>query len=322
MTRVTSLSIPPSLLELYNKILVPTDRYDQPGEFVQLRGTVRNPITIDSRPLILQRAHAAAAWLGDQHASSMSHAARQDFETQRTNEIMARSFVAPYWSAGTVLADETQDAVVTCVPDPGGVDPAYADPIRQASWCTMYYVNTSYANPPAHSSPPSPSAGWYGEVDSLFYTDVWYAQKRLAWSFPVNIGSAANQPLFVDLSYTLEMSSSFRGNKMWASVTIAPTITNFLPPYVPPWEPSRAFLLNKFIERLPLSPATTPWSQTITTSLPLDARFANVIQPQSNANKIVLYVSPIPAHGRYFSRNDTIQVWLTTTASAYYATGP
>lgn len=322
MTRVTSLAIPPSLLGAYNKILVPTNRYDQAGEFVQLRGTVRNPIAIDKRPLSLRLARAAATWLGDQHAAGMSKSARQDFETQRTNEVLARSFVAPYWSAGAVLADQTQDAVVTCVPDPGGVSPAYADPLRQASWCTMYYVNNTYANPAPNTAPPNPSAGWYGEVAALSYQDIWFAQKRLAWSFPVNIGSAANQPLFVDLSYTLDMSSSFRGNKMWASVTIAPTVTNFLPPFVSPWEPARAFLLNEFMQRLPVAAPATPWSQTITTTLPLDVRFANAIRPQSNANKIVLYVSPIPAHGRYFSRNDFVQVWLTTVASAYYATGP
>lgn len=321
MTRIPTLTIPPSLLTAYNRVLRPHDRYDQAGISVQLRGTIKYPTAVDTRPVTLQRARAAAAWLGDEHAAGMSHAARLDFETQRTNDILARSFAAPYWAAASVLADETQDAIVSCVPDPGGVAPAYADPLRQASWCTMYYVNTTYANPPVHTSPPSPSAGWYGEVDSLFYADVWFAQKRLAYSFPVNIGSGANQPIYADLTYALEMSASFRGNKMWASVTIAPAVTDVFPLWFWPWEPARAFLHNEFMHKLPIAPDATPWSQTITASLPLDLRYANVLRSQAFANKVILYVAPIPAHGRYFARNDDVQVWLTASADLYYATG-
>ena len=322
MTRITGLAIPPSLLAQYNKLLIPLYRYDYAATSVQLRGAVRNPPAVDTRPLTLQRARIAAAWLGDRHAATLSRRARQDFETQRVNEILARNFAAPYWAAATMVSDMTEDATPQCVLDINGVAPAYQDPNRQASWCVYRKIANVYANPAPQTSPPNPSAGWYGDVQSLVFEDRWWAQRRYEFSFPVNIGTNTDTPVWGDLSITHEMSASFRGNRLWASVTIAPLTTPSLPRYGAGFEPARAFLQNTFAYRLPIAPAATPWDQTVTRNLAIDLRWADPEKYYNNATYLVLYIAPIPAHGRYFARNDWVQVWLTTTAAAYYATGP
>lgn len=322
MTRITGLAIPPSLLAQYNKLLIPLYRYDYAATSVQLRGAVRNPPAVDTRPLTLQRARIAAAWLGDRHAAAMSARARQDFETQRVNEILARNFVAPYWAAATQVSDMTEDVVPQCVLDVAGVAPAYQDPNRQASWCVYRKAASVYANPAPHTSPPSPSAGWYGDVQALVYADRWYAQKRHELQFPVNIGTNTDTPVWGDLTITHEMSASFRGNRLWASVTIAPFTTPSLPFRAIGFELAYAFLKNTFAYRLPISPAATPWSQTVSRSLAIDLRWADPRKYYGNAAYMALFIAPTPAHGRYFARNDQVQVWLTTSATAHYATGP
>lgn len=322
MTTIINIAIPPALLELYNRVLRPRNRYDYPNTQVEVRGTIRNPVTTLSKNITLTRARVAAAWLGDRHASGMTKRARQDFETARVNEIMARSFVAPYWSSATLVSDRTENSVPACVLDVNGVAPAYQDPARRASWCVYRKIVTDYANPPAETSPPNPSAGWYGEVAATQFQDVWFAQRRLIFQFPVNIGTGTDTPFWADVSWTSDMSASFRGNKMWASVTICPLTAFSLPLYAPGFEPARAFLKNIFMYKFPVDAAATPWSQTVTQQIPIDLRFAHPDPKYINATYCLLYVAPIPAHGRYFARNDTVQVWLDVSADAYYATGP
>lgn len=322
MTTVVNIAIPPSLLSLYNKVLRPWNRYDYPDTQLEIRGDIRYPSPYISKNITLTRARVAAAWLGDRHASGMSKRARQDFETARVNEILARSFVAPYWSAATVVSERTENAIPSCVLDVNGVAPAYQDPARRASWCVYRFINNVYVNPAPETSPPNPSAGWYGEVAATQYQDIWLAQKRYEFSFPVNIGTSTDTPYWADVSFAHDMSASFRGNKLWPSVTLCPVTAISLPKYSAGFEPARAFLRNQFMYHFPISAAATPWSQSVSSSLPLDLRFADPDQRYLNANYCVFYICPIPAHGRYFARNDTVQVWLTTTAVAYYATGP
>lgn len=322
MARVTNLVIPPSLLDSYLHLLVPRDRCDQPDESVQLRGTIYHPIQTDTRPLVLRHAREAAAWLGDEHASGMTRRARQDFETTRVNEILDRDFTAPYWAEATSVADETQSLPVTCVLDVDGVGPAYQDPLRRASWCTEYKGTTTYANPAPHTSPPNPSAGWYGDVAATQFEDRWFAQKHHYFDFPVVVGTNGTVPLWADVSVTLELSASFRGNRMWASTVLAATPAPSFPFPTAANEYGRAMIVNGFIYRLPLDPPATPWSQTIVKDFPIDLRKLYADPSYASATKMVFWVGAIPPHGRYFSRNDWCQCWLTSTAVPWYATPP
>lgn len=322
MAKVTNLVIPPSQLQWYISLLRPANRYDQPGTAVQLRGTVFNPTPPDTRPITLQRARIAATWLGDRHAAGMSARARQDFETARVNEIIARVFAAPYWTAATALYDRTQSETPNCVLNVDGVAPAYQDPLRRASWCVYGKNMTTYANPAPNTEPPDPSAGWYGDVQATQFQDRWFAQKRFDFSTPVSIGGAADAPIWASIATTLDLSASFRGNKLWASINLA---TDAEPAYWPPdagFEYSRAFLAREFIYRFPITAPATPWAQSVTHEIALDLRHAGGTDYTAGDKWIILYVAPIPPHGRYFARNDWCRCWLTATAAAYYATGP
>lgn len=322
MAKVANLAIPPSLLAQYIGVLRPADRYDQPGTAVQLRGTVFNPTPPDRRPITLQRARVAAAWLGARHAIGMSPRSRRDFETARVNEILARDFAAPYWAPATALYDRTQSVTPLCVLDEGGVAPAYADPARRASWCVYRDVAATYVNPPPETSPPNPSAGWFGDVQATQYQDRWYAQRRFDFSTPVSIGGAGDAPIWADIAATLALSASHRGNRMWASLTLATVSNPFYEPPNPPYERSRAFIRREFVYRLPVSPAATPWAQTITRNLALDLRHAGGAGYEADNRWLVFYIAPTPPHGRYFARNDWCRCWLAAAAAAYYAIGP
>lgn len=322
MAKVTNIAIPPSLLAQYVGVLRPANRYDQPGTAVQLRGTVFNPDPPDTRPVTLQRARVAASWLGDRHASNLSRRARQDFETARVNEILARNFAAPYWATATVLFDRTQSVAPVCVLDVAGVPPAYQDPARRASWCIYRTGLTTYANPAPNTEPPNPSAGWYGDVQATQFQDRWYAQRRFDFSTPVSIGGESDAPIWADIVATLALSASFRGNRLWASVNIAADAEVIYEPPSVGFEDARAFLHREYVYRLPIDAPATPWAQSVTHEIAIDLRHAGGGAWYPGNSFLTLYVAPIPPHGRYFARNDWCRCWLTATAAAYYATGP
>ena len=319
MALITGQSIPPSLSDLYSRTLVTSNDHDSAADVVRLAKNVFSSDPWITDDLTLARAHVAADWIVQRHAAGMSGAAKTDFRSSRVAELVAGVFDPEFWAQAVQNGVIAQKFVPFGYPEFETPHPDYTDPLRQ-QWRTVYdVVPTSYAVPAPQTGGATPSPGFYGDVQALYFRDQWMCQYRYDFTLAHNSGSEDGRPLWALADIQLDASSSFSGNRMWLSANVGALRVNNGGGTTNQRNDNRERIAQQNIYRFGLNPPATPWSQSVTKKAVFDVWHGYKQAEILPSFRQYLFVSPSPPRGRYFSLNDWVRVWLASTASMYTA---
>lgn len=318
MAIIVGQIIPPSLQQEYAKTTRTIDSWDTAPIQAQQAYSVQHPIVYDRRSEARRDAYIAAEWIQRTNVPGLKARSKTLFIADRVAEIVAGSFNASYWSSHAPSNTYAEKRLPSCVLDVDGVAPGYQDPARRASWCTYFAFPDRYSVPAPESPLPSPSPGWYGDVQGTQWQDRWLVSLRYEHDIGTQIGDSTDTPLWIKCDLTWGLSASHRPNRMWASANISSERVldwYFREPFGT-WKSD--YIRPNYVYRLPLNAGSPPWSQSVSRSIILDVRRRGLLQAAiNNAIKIQTMVTPTPPHGRYFARNDWAQCWLYATCTAY-----
>lgn len=319
MARTTQPNVPPSQQAQYSQIITTQQPVTSP-QWQTTAASTRYDQKQQPKPYpILDYAQAAAEYIQIWRATDLQGRERLDFISARKAEIMNGSFPVEWWQEQAPIYDLTARVIPTCVLDTAHVAPPYRDPLRRASWCQAYYSDMQYANPAPHSGLPTPSAGWFGDVQATQFKDRWWAERTWAFAGGGDYYHRHNNPFFLWIEITMDLYASSKPNNFWPSWDMVILNTYYSPGYYK--FPFHGTLKPKFRYRLPLSPAATPWAQTITTKMPYDIRRyeGRGSETPQNSGFIQVLLMPMPPHGRYFSNNDSCGCWFTASVRCFQA---
>ena len=317
MARSSAVTVPPSLQALYARHIRQLNPHNSPLDTLVISNNVFARTPPYHRLTLLELAQDSAEWLADYHAGGVSAGARREFITARKAEILAGEFPVEFWQP----IQKTGPWSLTYQPlfeaAPESVDPAYADPIRQASKPNYRVPSKRVALPPSMTGPPGASPGFFGDVQSTIYADRWQSSLQYFAKLPVKMPKRTTQKLWLKVDWSLDLSASFRGNRMW----MVPAC-NFRIDPTPRWPTSGlrgfpAWIQQNRVYRLPLTPPATPWVVTSSGRHLNELCYAYRGEWSSQYAAVAVMVAPIPPHGRYFSRNDWVQCWLTATVEIF-----
>lgn len=319
MATNTQPSVPPSLEQAWRRLIRSTDPITTPQWVSSLQGTVFAAHSIQRRPTQLQLARSAGEWLADRHIPRAARRTRNTFIYDRSREILSAQFPFQFWRPPLNHRARTQRGALTCTLDPAGVQPPYADPERLASWCQAFNISADYPVPAALSPLPEPSAGWYGSVVDGIYEDRWVAQRMDEYDTEESVGEETTTPVWARFDVELALSASTRGNTWWGSTNLGATITNARSPHLVHQYRYRGTLSRAHAYRFGIAPPATPWSDTIRYVTVVDCHALNESPLAQGSHYVQLWSTPFAPHGRYFSRNDWAQAWLTSGSQLFVA---
>ena len=317
MARSSAVTVPPSLQALYARHIRQLNPHNSPLDTLVISNNVFARTPPYRRLSLLELAQASAEWLADYHDGGVSAGARREFINARKAEILAGTFPVEFWQPITKTGPWSLTYQPTWQLAPGSVDPAYADPLRIATKPNYRVNSTRVTLPPPMTGPPGASPGFYGDVQTGVYADRWQSSLQYFAQLPVTMPKRTTQKLWLKVDWSLDLSASFRGNRMW----MVPAC-NFRIDTVPRWPTAEGsgfpgWIQQHRVYRLPLTPEATPWIVTSSGRYLNELGYAYHGEWNPLFDALAVMVAPIPPHGRYFSRNDWIQCWLTATVDIY-----
>lgn len=319
MALVQGQNIPPSLATAYGRHIRSNTSWEYTGTQSGINGQQFYGVEPDNRNYLLRQAHFAADWLAERHAPTLRGRALAEWRTPIIADILAGSFSPEYFEAGVLLNDFTQEKIPECFLDADGVDPAYADPARVASYCRYHGYTSNYVTPAPNTEPPNPSPGWFGDVQGGEFQDRWAAQRRLDYNFQSFVFTKDRRPLFIVADCQWDLSASFRGNRLWASANVMALHWNNLTTPDDYWRQAHFHPNHNWVHRFPVAPAATPWAETINRRIITDVTKRHGAKLLNNRKNISLYLAPSPPFGRYFARNDWCRCWFSSSVAVYNA---
>jgi len=319
MAKVTNQSVPPSLADLFSSVISSTDWYNRTDTIAKLSPSIRLPTTVDDRAELLRRAYQAAEDYADNEIGKIDTSARRAFRNARLAEILSAGFTTDWWYSCDIPNTKVRVKVPYCYSSPDAVAPAYQDPARIAAHCSYGNWSSQYDTPAAHSDLPTPSLGWRGEVQSGQWKDLWCTSMMVdAWP-PYIVTHKTKRPLWAVIDYSIDLSASFRGNRLWGSLNIGCQAASS---YLDSSDYNRKLhntITPEHRYYIPIDPPATPWSQTITGQAIIDLHGLQYRPDTSTKYHMLIHISPIPAWGRYFARNDFVQCWVDVSVAVWQA---
>lgn len=326
MARAIDLTIPPQLQEQYLKVINAQQRTDLSDFQLSLSGRVRYPRPPDKRSFIQKRADLAAEYLALRFAKWSSKKAMVSFIRDRSNEILAGVFNTEYWIQFTNEFDDCANVDFYSSLNPNHVPEPYRDPLRRASRTSAHNVISYYPVPAPQTGLPSPSPGWYGDVQDTQYQLRYLVNRRFQFGTTEAFHYLTYRPLFVKFDWQIDAYASFRGNRIWLYPGVRAEATRTPGNWGDYDVDHLMFLQAKDVHKIPASPEATPWAQSIARTSILDCyaqrRWNAYWDKDANSFGLRVCLSPISSHGYYFSRNDSCGAWFDCDASAYIARNP
>jgi hypothetical protein len=321
MAKVTNQTVPPSLADLFSSVISSTDWYNRSDTIAKLNPAIRRPSTVDDRSELLRRAWQAAEDYADNEIGMIDTSARRAFVEARLAEILTAGFTTDWWYSVPIANTKVRVRVPFCYSNPGAVAPAYQDPARIAATCQYNAWSSQYNVPAAHSDLPTPSLGWRGEVQSGQWKDLWCTSLLYDAFASYVVSHKTKRPMWAVVDYSIDLSASFRGNRLWGSLNIGcqaassyTTSDDYNSKLHNTVSPEHRFYI-------PINPPATPWSQTITGRSIIDLHGLQYRPKTSNYYHMLIHITPVPAWGRYFARNDFVQCWVDTSIAVWQAKG-
>lgn len=317
MAQSYNVNVPPSLQALYFRHLRQLNPHNSILDTLVISNNVFARTPPRRRLTLLELAQESAEWLARHHDGGVSAGARREFITARKAELMAGVFPVEFWEEVPTTGPWSLTWEPSSIAAPGVVDPAYADPIRQASEPDYSGIPVEVALPAPQTGPPGASPGFFGDVQAEVYADRWYSALKHLAQLPVTMPTPTTQRLWLRVDYTMDLSASFRGNRVWMVPACHVNIDT-----TPRWPVASGRGFPGYIEqhrvfRLPLDPPSTPWATVNTGRCLEELGHAHRGEWDPASDGLGIVIAPIPPHGRYFSRNDWVQCWMTASVSVF-----
>lgn len=322
MAQVKNQSVPPSLIDDYERLV--GNAKTQSGQIKQarIRPSVRRPDPPDPQRTDAEFAGRAAAWLRDAWLPNGSSAERSQFYADRRGEILSGTFQTNYWAMAAQIADYTERCVPAVTAYEGDWNPAYFDPLRQPSTCTYTDVSNVYNTPPAPGTESQPAPGWKGTVIGGIWRDMYHAQRRLVFSLPFVVAEDEPRPIALRIAANISATATIRGNRNWFVVIVKPVYhRNTQTPFLE----KGACVHWARADGYPYAiPEDDPggWSYAKTRAFTRNGARHAVYEAKTGMNRLSLRVATPPSLGLYGSRNDAVEVYHDITATVALAKPP
>lgn len=308
MARVSGVSVPPSLAAGYVRVIQAGFAWNSSTQ----RAERQNFISPQARRIYnltkQQWAQRAGAYLADVFVPRWHGRLRSGFVSDRAGEVLAGSWPTEFWE--NIDPDASRTVQLT---------PTYGAASGGEQWTGYWATTARYADPPAHTAPPNPSAGWQADNTSGAFRDNWLAQHCHRWNFGETVRYDNARPYYFVIDADLELSADAEGNRFWGQITVATDPDyGWFTPYHPADECHDLFRPQYKHVWTPSAPAA-PWSETISRQIVAPC-WATGYPPRGfSGGYTTMFVCAMPPHGRYRGTNTSAQCWLTSTATAYRA---
>ena len=233
--------------------------------------------------------------------------------------MLAGTFDATWWESGTLIGDYVQRGLPATFPYNDPIPPEYNDPLRQPTKQSYHSYSNQYLYSAADGSDTQPFPGWRGEVIGGKFYDIYHAQRSLRFRFSRNTEEDDKTPIAVYMTLNIDAVATIRGNRLWF------TPNTWIKPIWSGVSQSASGTLNSWWKPAQLwrgyMPDDNPagWTHNVTRTELFDARGPLDWRYISNANGLELRIITAPGRGRYFARNDQVEVHHTISCSVYMA---
>ena len=319
MAIVQNQAVPSSLAATFSALLNSSNPAPGGSSVVSVNPSAINPTAQVPATHTLEFVSRAAQWLTDKYALSLSTAARSAFYAARRAEMLAGTFDPTWWESGALIGDYVQRAVPTTFPYNDPIPPEYNDPLRQPTSASYKHYSNQYLYTAADGTDTQPFPGWRGQVIAGKFYDIYHAQRSLRYRFTRNIEKNDDTPIAVYMTITISAVATLRGNRLWftpntwikpfwsdVSQSSSDTINSW-------WKPAQRWAGNM--------PAENPagWTHIVDRIELFDGQGPLDWEFLSSGNGLELRIITAPARGKYFARNDQVEVHHTISCGCYLA---
>ena len=257
--------------------------------------------------------HRVAAWLTEHYSPTTG---REAFRQARLAEFLAHEYPDEFWQPVSIHQDLTRRFTPLSCAEMASFDPRFFDSHRRPSLCRYGRTFNSYSTPDGFGTEDQPSPGWSGSVEDEVFRDQFFANRNVVFRGGSWLDIDDPRPLVIDVAYQVTANASFRGHRMWFTPLI------YMAPSTGWWLSNFSFYwwYPHNLHRYLLPPENLDgWSHVH------EGRRSFLITPYRGSytyrgrDYIHIIFGFVPGTGRYFSRNDWVDVRWTGDFRCFYA---